>query len=111
MVVIVRWAPLGSERAAEALRVALGQTLAPNRVTVVFLDEGVWSARPLQPEVAQGPDVGKPIRFLLELGQRLVADADSLAAREIHALLPGVDVKKRREVIDIITTADHVIPY
>lgn len=90
---------------------ALGQTLAPNRVTAVFLDDGVWSARPLHPEVVQGPDFLKPIEFLLELGHRLVADAESLAAREIRAVLPGVDVKPRREVIELITAADAVIAY
>ena len=111
MVVLIRRGPLGSDRAAEALRVALGQTLASNRVTAVFLDDGVWSARPLHAEVVQGHDCLKPIEFLRELGHRLVADAESLAAREIHTVFPGVDVKPRREVIDLLTAADAVIAY
>lgn len=111
MVVIIRRAPLGSDRAAEALRVALGQTLAATQVTALFIDDGVWSARPLRPEVVRGPDVSKPIEFLLEAGHRLVADAESLAAREIHAVRPGVDVKPRHEVIDLLTAADAVIAY
>lgn len=111
VVVVIRRAPLGSDRSAEALRVALGQTLAPNRVTAVFLDDGVWSVRPLRPEVVQGPAFSKPIELLQELGHRLVADAESLAAREIHAVLPGVDIKPRCEVIDLITAADAVIAY
>jgi sulfur relay (sulfurtransferase) DsrF/TusC family protein len=111
VVVIIRRAPLGSDRAAEALRVALGQTLASNRVTALFIDDGVWSARPLRPELVRGPEFSKPIEFLLEAGHRLVADAESLAAREIHAVLPGVDVKPRREVIDLITAAAAIIVY
>jgi sulfur relay (sulfurtransferase) DsrF/TusC family protein len=111
VVVLIRRAPVGSDRAAEALRVALGQTLASNRVTVAFLDDGVWSARPLRPEVVQGADCAKPIGFLRELGHRLVADAESLAAREIQAVLPGVDVKPRRELLDLLTAADAVIAY
>ena len=108
---IIRRAPLGSDRAAEALRVALGQTLASNQVTALFIDDGVWSALPLRPELVRGPEFSKPIEFLLGTGHRLVADAESLAAREIHAVRPGVDVKPRREVIDLITAAAAVIVY
>ena len=111
MVVIIRRAPLGSDRAAEALRVALGQTLTSNLVTALFIDDGVWSARPLRPELVRGPEFSKPIEFLLDAGHCLVADAESLAAREIHSVRPGVDVKPRREVIDLITAAAAVIVY
>lgn len=107
----MRRLPLGSERAAEALRVAVGQTLAPNRVTVVFIDDGVFVLAPLAPKAVRGPELGKHLAALATLGQRLVADADSLERLGLRELPEGVERLPRREVLDLLTAADAVIPY
>ena len=111
MVILIRRAPLGSERAAEALRVAVGQTLASQRVAVVFIDDGVWAATALNPKVVRGGDFTKPIQTLTMLEQRLIADADSMAWRGIHEVVNGIDVRSRNEVLELISEADTVIPY
>jgi sulfur relay (sulfurtransferase) DsrF/TusC family protein len=111
VVVIVRRPPLASERAAEALRLAVGQTLAANRVTVVFIDDGVWAASELQPKAVKGPDFAKPIQTLAMLEHRLVADAESLNARGIREVASGIEVKPREELLGFIRDADAVIPY
>lgn len=108
---VVRRLPLGSIKAAEALRVALGQTLSANHVTVVFLDDGVWSATPLRPDLVGEGDFEKPISLLHELGHRLVADSESLGARGIVSVLPGIEMTPRPDVIDLLTGADAVIVY
>lgn len=109
--VVVRRLPFGSVKAAEGLRVALGQTLSANHVTVVFIDDGVWSATTLKPEPVEDGDFEKPISLLHELGHSLVADSDSLGARGIISVLRGIEMKPRREAIDILTDAGAVIVY
>lgn len=109
--VVVRRLPLGSIKAAEALRVALGQTLSANHVTVLFIDDGVWSAAPLGPDLVGEADFEKPIGLLHEMGHRLVADSESLGARGIVSLLAGVEAKPRREALDLLAGAGAVIVY
>ncbi len=111
VVVVVRRLPLGSVKAAESLRVALGQTLSANQVTVVFLDDGAWSATPLRPDLVGEADFEKPIDLLRELGHRLVVDSESLEDRGIVSVLAGVEVRPRRNALDLLNTADAVIVY
>lgn len=111
VVVVVRRPPLGTIKAAESLRVALGQTLSANQVTAAFIDDGAWCAAPLRPDPEGGAEFEKPIGLLHELGHRLVADSDSLEARGITSVAPGVEVKPRRGVIALLTEADTVIVY
>ena len=47
---MIRRSPLGTQKAGEALRMALGQSIT-NRVTVILVDAGVFLAGPLQPEL------------------------------------------------------------
>lgn len=108
---LVRRLPLASERASEALRVAVGQTLAPNHVTVVFIDDGVFILAPLAPKAIRGPEVAKHLGALAMLGHRLVADADSLERRGLRGLPEGVERLPRRAVLDLLTAADALIPY
>ncbi|MBI2460690.1 MAG: DsrE family protein [Candidatus Rokubacteria bacterium] len=111
MAVLIRRLPLASERASEALRIAVGQTLAPNRVTVVFIEDGVFALAPLVPKAIRGPEVAKHLGALALLGQRLVADADSLARRGLQELPDGIERLPRWAVLDLLTAADVVIPY
>ncbi len=108
---LVRRLPLASERASEALRVAVGQTLAPNRVTVVFIDDGIFILAPLAPKAIRGPELAKHLGALAMLGQRLVADAESLERRGLQDLPEGVERLPRRAILDLLTAADALIPY
>jgi len=109
--VLIRRAPLGSERVAEALRVAVGQTLASQRVAVVFIDDGVWAATRLNPKAVRGGDFAKPIETLAMLEHRLIADEDSLGARGIHEVVSGIEVQPRAEVFGLLAEADTIISY
>lgn len=109
--VVIRRAPLGSVRTGEALRVGVGQTLAENRVTALFLDDGVWAATPLQPKAVGGAEHAKHIEALKTLGHSVVADAGSMAARGIAAVLPEVEVRPRAEVLRILGEADAVFAF
>ena len=91
--VILRRLPLESEKAAEALRVSVGYTLAKAAVTVVFIDDGVWAATPLHPAAVRGPEFAKHIETLQTLGHTLLADEESLRARGIEAVREGIGIK------------------
>ena len=109
--IIIRRPPLGTVRASEALRVAVGQTLSDNDVTVTFTDDGVWAATPLKPEMIRGPELKKHIEALKMLGHHLMADEDSLRARGLPPVMEGIEVKKRQELFEIITQADAVLVF
>lgn len=109
--IIIRRPPLGTVRASEALRVAVGQTLSDNDVVVAFTDDGVWAATPLKPEMIRGPELKKHIEALRMLGHRLVADEDALRNRGFPPVIEGIEVKKRQELFETLSQADAVLVF
>jgi len=111
VVVVLRHPPLSSETASEALRVALGQTLARQDVTLCLLGDGVWTAARLNPVVVRGPEIWKHLEALLTLGPRVVAEQEAVEARGLGQLAGGIEVKPRADCFDLLTAADAMIVY
>lgn len=110
--VLIRRSPLNSEKTAEALRVAVGYTLAGGqRVTACFVGDGVYAAGPLRPGVVGAPDLEKHLVGLKALGQRLVADAAAVRERPGLAVRPEVEPLEPGEILDLLTHADLVVPF
>ena len=109
--VVLRRPPISSEATTEALRVAVGQTLAPQRVTLCLMGDGVWSAGPLNPSVVQAPEIKKHLDAILMLGHRVVVEEEAVQARGVRLLAEGVEVKSRAECFALLTEADAVIAY
>lgn len=112
LVVMIRCSPLGSPRGAEALRMAVGQSIA-NQVTVALVDAGIWLAGPLEPEVVEGGEVGKHLAMLLRLRQRVWVEAESLRRYELKPwkLHPGVELASRQEIDRALLAADVVMVF
>jgi len=110
-VVVLRRPPISSEATTEALRVAVGQSLAPQRVTLCLMGDGVWAAGPLHPSVVRAPEVKKHLEAMLALGHRVVVEEEAVRARGIQHVAPGVEVTPRAECFTLLTEADAVIPY
>jgi hypothetical protein len=93
----------------EALRVALGQTLAAGRVIVAFVGPGVWAAAapPLSVEPTAG--IETHLGMLVELGQELLAEAGALEARGIRTVRNDVLVRPRRELLARLAQADALL--
>lgn len=108
--VIVRHPPFNSDRDSEALRLSVGQTLAENEVTVVFLAEGVTLLREVTPALIEADDVGKHLRTCQDLGVRLVAEEEALRR---HGIIPAayVEVRDFLGVCALLSRADVVIPF
>lgn len=110
--VLVRHLPLNTVRASEALRVAVGYTLAPHRVTALLLEYGVFAgAATLKPERVGRPEVAKHIEALRALGHRVVAHRPSHEALGGFPLHPAVELLDRKEVLKLLEESDVVVPY
>jgi len=108
----IRHLPLNTVRASEALRVAVGYTLAPQQVTALLVDDGVYAARAdLRPDVVWQPELVKHIQALKALGHRLVADRPSHEARGGFPLHPEIELLNREQVLKLLEESDAVVPY
>ncbi len=105
VVFLVRTAPVASGWTSEALRVAVGMTLADgNRVTVVFLGPGVLALAPQKPESVEAPGLREHIETLRELGVRLVAEREACARHGVVA--PGAETSDRDGIAILLADAE-----
>jgi sulfur relay (sulfurtransferase) DsrF/TusC family protein len=109
--VIVRNLPLNTRRNSEALRMSVGVTLRNDKVTVIFMDDGVYSATPLEPDKVNSRSSDKEFEALSMLGCSLLADKPSLDKRSVKSLRENVVAATREELVDRITESDIVIPF
>ena len=109
--VIVRNLPFNTRKNAEALRMSVGLTLREDKVTVIFMDDGVYTATRTKPEII---NVTPPVRefgALTMLKCRLLADKPSLEKRGIKELIENINIVEREEIIRTISESDIVIPF
>lgn len=111
IVVIIRNSPFNTIKNSEGLRMSVGLTLKDDKVTVVFMDNGVWSATELNPEVINALDTEKQFEALKMLNCEIIADAQSLEERNISKTLDFIIIKNREEISKLIAESDIVIPF
>ena len=109
--IIVKNLPLNTRRNAEALRMSVGLTLREDKVTVIFMDDGIYTATPIKPELINIQPPKKEFEVLSMLKCSLLADKTSMEKRGIKNLLPDVKAAGREEIVRIITESDIVIPF
>lgn len=110
--VLIRRAPLNTIMNAEALRVSVGMTLRDDRVSVIFIGDGVWSASAhLDPSKIGRWDSKKEFDVLKMLKCRLIADRTSFESGGAGEPVPGVELVSRSEVIRTLNESDIVIPF
>ena len=109
--VIVRNLPLNTRRNSEALRMSVGLTLREDKVTVIFMDDGVYSATPLKPDKVNSSSSDKEFEAFSMLGCSLLADKASLDSRNVKKLRENVVQAGREEIVNTITESDIVIPF
>ena len=109
--VIVRNPPLNTRRNAEALRMSVGLTLREDKVTVVFMDEGVFTATRIKPELIDSQSLDREFGALSMLKCTLLADKPSMEKRKIKKLIENVKPAEREEIVRTITESDIVIPF
>ncbi len=92
VVVLVREAPADNPSDGEALRMALGLEIGNHRVTVIFLERGVYYA--IRPGTGCKANWFQYLDYLLQLGHNLCVGEESLrrAGLSEEDLVPGVGV-------------------
>lgn len=120
VVVIIRSSPFNTVRNSEALRMTVGLTLEDNKITVVFLEDGVYLLGETNPNVISSGEIHKHIDTLRLLKHTLVAENESLDSRNlvpecieqgIEKLKYNVKILTHAEISDTISKADVVIPW
>ena len=109
--VIVRNLPLNTRRNAEALRMSVGLTLREDKITVIFMDDGVYTAAPIKSELIGIQPPKKEFEALSLLKCTLLADKLSMERRGIKSLLANVKAEEREEIVRTITGSDIVVPF
>ncbi len=90
---------------------SVGLTLREDKVTVIFMDDGVYTATPAKPELINLAPSKKEFEALLMLNCTLLADKPSIEMRGIKNLLSNVKAAGRDEIVNTITGSDIVIPF
>ena len=90
---------------------SLGLTLADNKVTVVFIEDGVYLMLSLANEANVYPDMKKHIETLKLFDCELVAEKESLKKRGLLERNIEVDICSRKEIDQIIERSDRVIGF
>ncbi len=90
---------------------SVGLTLREDNVTVIFMDDGVYSATQAKPELIGAPTIKKEFEALQMMKCTMLADKPSLDKRGIQNLVPHVKPAARDEIVRIITGSDIVIPF
>lgn len=109
--ILVRRSPFNTEQTTEALRLAVGQVLADNKVTVLFWDDGVEILRPTCPQAIGADDAEKHLSACRELGFRLVADGEALARKGIDETVVEVERADPEQILRVLKEVDVVIPF
>lgn len=109
--VIVRNLPFNTRKNAEALRMSVGLTLREDKLTVIFMDDGVYTASPLKPELIHLIHLKREFEALAMLKCRLIVDRPSMEKREIKDLVKNILPAEREEIIRTLNESDIVIPF
>ena len=110
--VIIHKSPFNTLRNSEGLRMAVGLTLEEdNRVTVIFVKDGVYLIGNVTPEKIQSGTIKKHLEALRLLGHRLVVERESMEERGVKEPSVKADVLSRAEVVKILSEANRVIPW
>ena len=109
--VIVRNLPFNTCRNAEALRMSVGLTLREDKVTVIFMDDGVYTTTRTKPELIHFAPLDREFGALAMLKCRLLADSPSIEKRGIKELVENIKPVEREEIVRTINESDIIIPF
>ncbi|MEW6324367.1 MAG: DsrE family protein [Nitrospirota bacterium] len=109
VVILVRRAPLAQSSTTEALRIALGMTLADHQVTVLYIDDGAGAAAELAPELAGGAPVAEALSLLGPCHVQELAEESSLKQARVRGVRSGVKIVDRAEALSVINGAELLI--
>jgi sulfur relay (sulfurtransferase) DsrF/TusC family protein len=111
VLIIIRQSPFDNIICSEALRMCVGLTLADNKITVIFLDDGVFLLTPMLTESKDHSDIRRYLETLKEFDCRLIAEKKALKETESVEGVIDFDVSTEMEISKMITESDRVIVF
>jgi sulfur relay (sulfurtransferase) DsrF/TusC family protein len=109
--VIVRNLPFNTRKNAEAMRMSVGMTLREDKVTVIFIDDGVYTATPTKTKSINLASLDREFGALTMLKCSLLADKPSMDKRGIKELIENIKKVDREEIIRTMNESDIIIPF
>jgi sulfur relay (sulfurtransferase) DsrF/TusC family protein len=109
--VIIKESPFNTVRCSEALRVGLGLTLTENRVTLLFMEDGLHALAQTRPDIIERPKVDDFFKYCLQLSVPMLADIQGLERRNLTAIRPGIDLISHEAALKRIAENRVVIPF
>jgi sulfur relay (sulfurtransferase) DsrF/TusC family protein len=110
--VVIHALPFNTVRNSEGLRCAVGLTIEEeNRIKVLFIDDGVWTAAFLDCPAAQEQDLHKHVETLKMMEVELIAEEEALVSRQLKISREEITIKPRQVINQMIKSADVVIPF
>ncbi|MDI6795249.1 MAG: DsrE family protein [bacterium] len=110
--IIIRALPFNTIRNSEALRCAVGLTIEEeNKIQVLFIGDGVWTAASLDSKAVSSRDLGKHVETLEMMEAELIAEEEALAARGIKVSREEIATKPREGINQAIREADVVMAF
>lgn len=110
VLIVVRESPFNRLAPTEALRLAAGLTLKENRVSLLFIDEGIYNLLPLDPGRLGRPSRSQYTEVYDQLGIRLFVEKGSAEARNIP-IPHDVTALEREAALQMIAGADAVVSF
>ena len=111
VVIIIREAPLVTVRTSEALRIAVGMTLADHQVQVLYLGQGAYAALDIKPEAVAQPEVKQSLELFPGMKVRECVEREALPPWATQRVRKGCEVTDRVIIMETIRQADVVIPF
>ena len=110
--VIIRALPFNTSRNSEGLRCAVGLTIEDeNKVCVLFIGDGVWTAASLDCPAAQERDLNKHVETLAMMEVELIAEEEALANRGLKIRSEEITTKPRLAIYQAILEADVIMAF
>ncbi|HLB25046.1 MAG TPA: DsrE family protein [Nitrospirota bacterium] len=109
--IMLRRSPFSTVRNFEALRSCVGLSMGDSPLTMVFVEDGVYTLSAKGKPLLEGFDWNKHLEMLKELEFELVVDGTSAKERGVTEFNHEPSVKSRDEIAAILRDAKAVITY
>lgn len=111
LVIMLRHSPFASTRTFDALRSCVGLTMGDDPLTMVFVEDGVYTLSAKGKPVLPGFDWNKHLEMLKDLEFDLIVDKQSADERGVTEFNWEPIEKSRDEIADVLKNAKAIITY
>ncbi|MHB8173099.1 MAG: DsrE family protein [Nitrospirota bacterium] len=111
LVIMMRHSPFSTVRNFEALRSCVGLSMGDSPLTMLFVEDGVYTVSAKGKPVLDGFDWNKHLEMLKELDFALVVDKDSANERGVTEFNWEPEVMSREQIATLLKDAKAVITY